>query len=1004
MNHRTIRLSLTCVIAAVFLLFFNPWLAAWESKQATDTDGFPYEYIPDDPFEARIYTLENGLKIYLSQNREQPRILSLIAVRAGSADDPTASTGLAHYFEHMMFKGNSHIATLDWEKEEKLLDGIEELFNQYRAEKDTEKRAEIYKQIDKLSLDAAQYSNDEYWEVLRSIGATEINAWTSYDETVYISEIPAIMLDKFMYLEYVRFSGIALRRFHTELETVYEEFNRSQDNGRRIAWEALSGKLFAKHPYKRSVIGLPEHLKSPSMTDIKKFFTSHYIPRNMAVVLAGDLEYEQTMRTVRKYFSLLKNPDPPQQIEQTRIMEDAPLNGIQTAEVSHPDSEFVEIAYRFDVTEENIMMLDMIDMLMNNGLCGIMELDLELPRKVLSESSGTNRLRDYLIHIYTATPTEGKTLEETRDMILAEIEKLKRGEFPDWMLKAIVNNSRLGLLTVAENPRNAAEVLKDCFIQGSSFADELNRIDRMEKVTKEQIMAFAQANLKDNYVVLIKRSAPNPNQVSAVKPPISTLPVNGELSTFAKNFIKLPSEPEPEPEFPDFKKDLKLYEIPNMKTLSVSAIPPEDLRLKTIQSEIKLWASKNDVNERFSLTFTFPVGTRADKEFTIALGILDSLGTSKYSAQELKQEWFKLASSMSTFSGIDTCGFTLSGLQRNFDETLKLFWHIIQNVQPDDEALGVYVAAVEKSRKNRKTSASSRNSAAAAFALYNGPDNYQADIMPIADMKKITCEQLTKRIAKAFDYEYDISYYGPEDIGKISDSLSSMNLQMGWTKKWPETKYFNIPDHKENEVFVINMPDAAQSYITVYRIDEPFNTTQYPFEAVYTDCAARLFMTELREKKALAYSVYGCYQTPGISPNAKSFAAGVIQSQHDKLLTSLDGVIDLFNNDPTTEQQFKTARESVLSQIRNSRVHKDAYRATLRQMEKFKLHETMDETVYKGLQSMDFTGYRDIVKSHISVHPNLVVILTDTSKFDVKQLDAYGKVRILTMDEIFPND
>ena len=223
------RKSFCCLL--FILLTALPFLCgAWETRQAVDKDGFTYEYIPDDPFSTRTYVLENGLKVFLSRNTLEPRITSLISVRTGGADDPEASTGLAHYFEHMMFKGNGVLASLDWEKEAPLLDKLAELFDQYRKETDPDKRAAIYREIDKVSGEAAKYSNDEYWTLVRGLGATDTNAWTGYDETVYINNIPSNALDKYLYLESVRFSSIALRRFHTELEAVYEEFNRSQNN------------------------------------------------------------------------------------------------------------------------------------------------------------------------------------------------------------------------------------------------------------------------------------------------------------------------------------------------------------------------------------------------------------------------------------------------------------------------------------------------------------------------------------------------------------------------------------------------------------------------------------------------------------------------------------------------------------------------------------------------------------------------------------------------------
>jgi len=288
------------------LLISNGFASSYEPRSAVDLNGRTYQYVTNDPFFSRQYKLKNGLSVFLCKNDKEARIQSYIAVRAGSGDEKPESTGLAHYFEHMMFKGNSKIASLNWTKEKPLLDRLTELFELHRRENNAEKRAEIYHEIDQVSLKASEYSNSEYWDIVGTIGASGTNAWTSYDETVYVNDIPANQLERFLEVESVRFSDIALRRFHTELETVYEEFNRSQDSDFRMAYQSMMHCLFREHPYGRSVLGKPEHLKAPSMLDIQEFFHKYYVPENIALILSGKLEYEETMDLIEKTFGRLK--------------------------------------------------------------------------------------------------------------------------------------------------------------------------------------------------------------------------------------------------------------------------------------------------------------------------------------------------------------------------------------------------------------------------------------------------------------------------------------------------------------------------------------------------------------------------------------------------------------------------------------------------------------------------------------------------------------------------
>ncbi len=327
-------------------------------------------------------------------------------MRAGSADESEKSTGLAHYFEHMMFKGNDKIGSLNWEKEKPLLDRIADLYEQHRAEKDPEKRKELYAEIDRLSAEASQYSNNEYWTLNNMMGGSGTNAWTSFDETVYMTDIPSNQLERFLTLEAERFSSIALRRFHTELETVYEEFNLGQDSDSRSAYFALLKLLYGSHPYGRPVIGYPEHLKAPSMKDIQAFFREYYNPCNMALILCGDLDFEQTVDLVEKTFGKLRNQEGAVCTKNTsrrpQASEGMPvLTQMETAaEIFGPEPEFLYIGFRLDPTPRNKVLMRVLSAVLLNGKCGILDEDLLRPQKVQDAGSFPQVQRDSIYHVF----------------------------------------------------------------------------------------------------------------------------------------------------------------------------------------------------------------------------------------------------------------------------------------------------------------------------------------------------------------------------------------------------------------------------------------------------------------------------------------------------------------------------------------------------------------------------------------------------------------------------
>ncbi|MFK7749776.1 MAG: M16 family metallopeptidase, partial [Kordia sp.] len=306
------KINQLLLIGCLFAIFScKKTNTAVETTQQKDANGFSYAAVSNDPTGLRLYTLENGLKVYLSKNTDEPKIQTYIAVRAGSNYDPKESTGLAHYLEHMLFKGTDEIGTLNWEKEKVELDKISALYEAHRAENDPEKKKKLFREIDSVSLVASNYSiANEYDKMTSSLGTTGSNAHTWFEETIYKGKIPSNELDKWLTLENERFSKLVLRLFHTELEAVYEEFNISQDSDYRKGFFAMMEGLFPNHPYgQQRTIGISEHLKNPSLVDINNYFDKYYVPNNMAIVLVGDIDFEETIQKINNTFGKMEKKE-----------------------------------------------------------------------------------------------------------------------------------------------------------------------------------------------------------------------------------------------------------------------------------------------------------------------------------------------------------------------------------------------------------------------------------------------------------------------------------------------------------------------------------------------------------------------------------------------------------------------------------------------------------------------------------------------------------------------
>ncbi|MCX6243937.1 MAG: pitrilysin family protein [Bacteroidetes bacterium] len=401
----------------------------------TEQNRYIYEIIEGDPLGTRIYMLENGLKVFLSHHADAPRIQTYLAVRTGSKMDPPETTGLAHYFEHMMFKGTERFGTIDWDKEKELIEQIGALFELYRNEEDEKKRADIYTEIDRISYQASLLAiPNEYDKLMDAIGSQGSNAGTSNDYTIFMENIPANQVGNWAMIEADRFSNPVLRLFHTELETVYEEKNMSLTSDNRKVNEALMALLFPNHPYgTQTTLGEAKHLKNPSMKNIRAFFEKYYVPNNMAVVMSGDLDPEETIAIIDRHFGKLK----PGTVSDLRYDSWKPLPEPVYREVTGLEADNIRIGFGFDIraSQEESLMLTMIGMILSNGHAGLIDLNLNQSQKVLNASAYDNQLADYGMIVLNGRPKSDQTLEELKELLLSQVELVKKGEFPGWMLE-----------------------------------------------------------------------------------------------------------------------------------------------------------------------------------------------------------------------------------------------------------------------------------------------------------------------------------------------------------------------------------------------------------------------------------------------------------------------------------------------------------------------------------------------------------------------------------------
>ena len=360
------------------------------------------------------------------------------------------------------------------------------------------------------------------------IGATGTNAWTSDDETVYTEDIPSNQIDNWARIQADRFRHLVIRGFHTELETVYEEKNMTLTRDSEKVYEALAKSLYPHHPYgQQTTIGTQEHLKNPSITNIRAHLARYYVPNNIAVCVSGDFDPDEMVAALEKYFG---DWEPNPSIPTLQYEPEAPITAPIVREVYGLESENLALAWRLPGASDlrTAAVAEIAGSILYNGQAGLMDLDINQQQKALGVYGGYQSQPDYSSFMAMGSPKQGQTLEEVRDLILAEVAKLRSGDFDASLIEATVNNVKLSRMRQLESNSMRARQYVNAFIDGIPWKDACKELDRLAAVTKEDVVAFANQYLGENaYAIVYKRQGED-NTVQKITAPKIT-PLAGEV-------------------------------------------------------------------------------------------------------------------------------------------------------------------------------------------------------------------------------------------------------------------------------------------------------------------------------------------------------------------------------------------------------------------------------------------------------------------------------------------
>ena len=952
------------------------------SMLATACSKYKYETVKGDPMKTRIYTLPNGLKVYMSVNKEAPRLQTAIAVKVGGKNDPAETTGLAHYFEHLMFKGTPNYGTSDYAAEKPMLDEIEQLFEVYRQTEDEVERAAIYHRIDSISYEASKLAiPNEYDKLMSAIGANGTNAFTSQDMTVYVEDIPSNQIENWAKIQADRFRNPVIRGFHTELETIYEEKNMSLTRDSRKVWETLDAALFPNHPYgTQTVLGTQEHLKNPSITNVRNYHKTYYVPNNMAICLSGDLNPDEVIATIDKYFGDMQ---PNENLPKLEFKPEEPITEPVVREVYGLEAANVMIGWRLPggSTDPNDV-AQIASAILHNGQAGLIDLDLNQQQKVLGAYGGFSGQPDYSTFLAGGIPKAGQSLEEVRDLLLGEVAKLRSGDFDEKLIEAAINNFKLYMMRAYEDNDSRADMYVQSFIAGTDWADEVAQIDRMSKITKQDVVDWANRHLGENsYAIVYKRQGEDKSVQKIAAPKITPIVTNRDKQSDFLTSIQQSTVKPIEPVFVNYATDMSQFD----------AMPGVHVLYK-----------QNEMNDIFTLIYVFNTGTENDPELGMAFDYVSYLGTAEMSAEQIASEMYDIACSFSMQAGANQSWITISGLSENMPKAMEIVEGLLVGAQPDEAILANMKDDTMKSRADGKLSQGRNFGALQRYMMY-GPEFIARTTLSNDALKALTSEQLLAKVRSLMGKQHEVLYYGPQPQKELQSTLAAYHKVEG--ELAPLEKKFARPLLTDKNEVLLAQYDAKQLYYLQYsNRGEKFDLAADPVITLYNEYFGgsmnAVVFQEMREARGLAYSASAWLSTPSFADGSYSYLA-FIATQNDKMQQAIEAFDEIINDMPESEAAFQIAKESLISRLRTERTVRDQVLWSYISLRDMGLTEDRDKQIFEKVQTMTLDDVKAAQEKWVKDRPYVYAILGDIKDLDLNYLKTLGPIKTLSQEEIF---
>ncbi|MDX1639155.1 MAG: pitrilysin family protein [Balneolaceae bacterium] len=464
-----------------------------------------------EDFEEKVteFTLDNGLTFLIIERPIAPVASFVTYVDVGGANEPVGHTGIAHIFEHMAFKGTHYIGTTNWEKEKVALRKVDRAYQRwldekYSADPDSTRLSRLWDTFKQHQEEAKQYVvNNEFSQIIERNGGTGLNAGTGYDQTVYFYSLPENRTELWFSLESDRFKNPVFREFYVEKEVVREERRMRTESSPigRLVEEYLS-VAYTAHPYGRPVVGWDSDITATTMEDAREFYNTYYVPNNITIAIAGDVNPDEIRELANTYFGdLQKGPEPP-----PVYTEEPEQRGERRFEIIEQNQPILLLGYH-TVSQEHpdFEALQLLGSVISEGRTSRLYkrmVEEEQTALQVSAFNGFPGTKYETMFLTLAVPNRDISLDTLETTIYEEIEKIKNGEITQEELDRAKTNARAGLIRSLDSNSGLARSFAAAEAQQGDWRKVFTDLDDLEAVTLDDLQRVAKTYLtKDNRTV-----------------------------------------------------------------------------------------------------------------------------------------------------------------------------------------------------------------------------------------------------------------------------------------------------------------------------------------------------------------------------------------------------------------------------------------------------------------------------------------------------------------------